>query len=64
MKKSEVVVGHTYTVKVSGQLMPVKITGESMHGGWNGLNLVTGRAVRIKSASRLRGRATVPPRGG
>ena len=54
MRKSEVVVGYTYTVKVSGQLVPVKITRESLYGGWDGVNTVTGRSVRIKNASRLR----------
>lgn len=54
MKKSEVEIGRYYVVKVSGKLTRVKITGESPHGGWGGRNAATGRAVRIKTAGRLR----------
>lgn len=63
MRKSEVIIGYTYTVKVSGQLVPVKITRESMYGGWDGVNTATGRSVRIKTAGRLRrhDRETVRP---
>lgn len=55
MKKSQVRIGETYTVKVSGQLAPVRITGASPHGGWNGVNTKTHREVRIRTAARLRG---------
>lgn len=55
MKKSEVRIGETYTVKVSGQLVPVRITGECPHGGWTGINTQTNREVRIRTAARLRG---------
>ena len=54
MKKNEVKVGQTYRCKVSGSLVDVRITGENAHGGWDGKNLVTGKAVRIKSPQRLR----------
>jgi hypothetical protein len=54
MKKRDVEVGKTYLAKVSGNLVPVRITGESVHGGWNAVNTTTGRDVRIRSAARLR----------
>ena len=54
MKKSEVKVGQTYRVKVSGQLTDVRITAVNARGGWDGINTATNRPVRIKSAQRLR----------
>ena len=54
MKKSEVKIGQTYRVKVSGNICDVRITGENPHGGWDGVNVTTNRQVRIKSAQRLR----------
>lgn len=61
MKKAEVEIGSLYTVKVSGKIGIVRITRESLYGGWYGRNVATGREVRIKTAARLRGRASVPP---
>ena len=61
MKKTEVAVGKTYVVKVSGQLTRVRLAGESPYGGWIGKNLSTGREVRIRTAAKLR-REVVPPR--
>ena len=58
MKKSEVKIGETYRVKVSGNIANVRITGESPYGGWEATNTVTKKKVRIKSAQRLRGLAT------
>jgi hypothetical protein len=55
MKKSEVKIGGTYTVKVSGRLVPVRITGTSPYGGWVGMNTKTSREVRIRTAAKLRG---------
>lgn len=59
MKKNEVQVGKTYAMKVSGDVVPVKITGEKWsgdkHTGWTGTNTKTNRGVRIKTAQRLRG---------
>jgi len=55
MKKAEVKVGGVYAAKVSEKVVPVRIDGESVHGGWVATNLVTRRQVRIKSARRLRG---------
>lgn len=60
MKKSEVKIGQTYRAKVSGAVTDVRITGESPHGGWDAINPVTNRKVRIKSAQRLRGVARRP----
>ena len=54
MKKHEVIIGETYVAKVSGILAPVKITGENRHGGWDGINVRTGRSIRVMSAQRLR----------
>ena len=54
MKKTDVKVGETYVVKVSGVLAPVRILGPCSYGGWMGKNEHTGREVRIRSAARLR----------
>lgn len=54
MKKKDIVIGETYIVKVSGKLAHVRITGESPYGGWDGINVATRRAIRIRSAARLR----------
>jgi hypothetical protein len=56
MKKNDVVIGSHYLAKVSGKVVPVRITGESRFGGWEALNTQTHRQVRIKSAQRLRRR--------
>ncbi len=59
MRKDEVQVGKVYAMKVSGDIVPVRITGEKWsgdkHTGWVGTNTKTNRGVRIKSAQRLRG---------
>lgn len=54
MRKADVKVGATYMAKVSGRVVPVRITEESRYGGWVGTNLATQHAVRIKTAARLR----------
>lgn len=56
MNKACVEIGRVYLAKVSGQVCPVHITGESPYGGWDAVNLKTRRAVRIKTARRLRRR--------
>jgi hypothetical protein len=56
MKKRDIEIGKTYLAKVSGNLVPVRITSESAYGGWNAVNTTTGREVRIRSAARLRRR--------
>jgi hypothetical protein len=57
MKKHEVKVGGEYIAKVSGKLAHVRIDRENPHGGWDATNLATKKAVRIKSAQRLRAEA-------
>jgi len=54
MKMTDVKVGTTYRVKVSGSVQDVRITGENPHGGWDGVNVATNRKVRIWSPQRLR----------
>jgi len=54
MKKNEVVIGGRYLAKVSGRIVPVRITGQSPYGGWEAVSEETHRAVRIKSPQRLR----------
>jgi len=54
MKKKDVKIGKIYAVKVSNKIDSVKLTSESIYGGWNGTNLKTGRQVRIKTAGKLR----------
>lgn len=60
MKKSEVEVGKTYVMKVSGRLVPVRITNSCQFGGWYGLNTVTLREVRIRTAGKLRREFSAP----
>lgn len=57
MKKEDVRVGGVYQAKVSDRLTEVRITGENRHGGWDAVNVLTNKTVRIKSAQRLRGEA-------
>jgi hypothetical protein len=54
MKKAAVKIGSVYICKVSGTMAKVRVTGESRFGGWDAINLATGRAVRVKTAQRLR----------
>jgi len=61
MKKNEVKLGQTYRCKVSGSMADVRITAENPHGGWDGVNVLTNRKVRIKSAQRLRGKTPQRP---
>jgi hypothetical protein len=61
MKKQDVKVGETYRCKVSGSVADVRITGENPHGGWDAVNTLTSRKVRIKSAQRLRGKSPKRP---
>jgi len=61
MKKSDVKMGQVYSAKVSGNVVPVRIDRENPRGGWDGTNMKTKKAVRIKSAQRLRGKAATWP---
>jgi len=38
---------------LTGKVVPVEIVSANPNGGWDGKNLSTGKAVRIKSAQRL-----------
>jgi hypothetical protein len=60
MKKKDVMIGGRYVVKVSGRLVPVRIISESQYGGWNAINELTHRPVRIKSPLRLRSLLSLP----
>jgi len=62
MKKNEVVIGGRYLAKVSGRVVPVRITGQSPYGGWDAVSEETHRAVRIRGAQRLRRPADLPCR--
>ncbi|HOI56351.1 MAG TPA: winged helix-turn-helix domain-containing protein [Phycisphaerae bacterium] len=55
MKKNVVKIGGTYAAKVSGKVVPVRIESTNPHGGWDGVNRITGKKVHIKSPQRLRG---------
>ena len=54
MSKDEIVVGKVYAAKISGKVSPVRIDGESRHGGWDGTNVQTNKKVHIKSPTKLR----------
>jgi len=54
MKKNEITIGGVYAAKVSGKVVPVLIKGESPYGGWDAVNTQTKRAIRVRSAARLR----------
>jgi hypothetical protein len=58
VKKADVFVGGIYAVKISGQMSPVRLWRECYSGGWEGINLYTGRNVRIRSAGKLRNALT------
>ena len=57
MQKHSVKIGTTYIVKVSDKLAKVRLTREHDRGGWYGINLATGREIRIRTAARLRSEA-------
>jgi hypothetical protein len=57
MKKSEVKVGGEFIARVLDKLTHVRIDRENPQGGWDATNLATKKAVRIKSAQRLRAEA-------
>lgn len=54
MKKKDVQIGKSYIVKVSGKLVAVALVQANPMGGWDAINIKTGRGVRIKTAGRLR----------
>ena len=54
MKKNEVKIGGIYIAKVTNRLVQVRIEAESRYGGWDGLNLLTRKKIRVRSAAKLR----------
>ena len=60
VKKIDVRVGEHYTIKVGGMLTIVRIDAEATFasGGWFGINLRTGKRIRIRTARRLRSALT------
>lgn len=54
VKKKEVQIGRIYAAKISGRVVPVKVTASHDAGGWTAENLRTGHPVRIRSAAKLR----------
>lgn len=60
MKAAQVRIGATYLAKVSNKVVKVRITGDNTYGGWNAVNLETGREVRIRGAQRLRSEVAPP----
>ena len=57
MKNDEVVIGVSYSAKVGGKTVDVRIDGENARGGWNGTAVATGKPVRVKDARQIRGPA-------
>jgi hypothetical protein len=69
MKSKEIEVGKAYLVKVSGSVVPVRVTGlfgytvgrgsrEQFRDGWTGINTLTGRTVKVRSPQKFRGVAS------
>lgn len=54
MTESEVKIRAFYDARVSGRLVRVRIMRVSPNGGWEALNMATGRYVHIRTAARLR----------
>lgn len=56
MRKEDVQINKIYEVKVSGKVVPVAIVQVNPLGGWNGINIITHRGVRIRTSARIRRR--------
>ena len=54
MRKTEVTIGGVYIAKVSGRLTQIRLLSESRFGGWDAVSLTSLRAIRIRTAARLR----------
>ncbi len=57
MKKAQIKIGGKYIAKISDKLTTVRIIGRCVYGGWDGINVQTGRMVRIRTAAKLRAEA-------
>jgi len=59
MKAKQVEIGKCYWARVSGQVVPVRVTNRVIDFNgrtrWHAINTKTGRRVYIRSAARLRG---------
>jgi hypothetical protein len=53
MLKKDVKINGIYRATISNHSVLVRIVSESPYGGYNGINLSTGRSVRFRSARRL-----------
>jgi hypothetical protein len=53
MKTNEIKIGNAYLAMVTEREVPVRIDTINSQGGWDAINLSTGRSVRIKTAQRL-----------
>jgi hypothetical protein len=58
MKANEIVPGSIYVAKISGTLRLVRVLGPSPYGGYDIVNLETGRRARTRSAAKFRRPAT------
>jgi len=58
MKTNEIELNECYMAKITDRVVPVQIISEHPRGGWNAVNMATTRKCRIKSARKLRSRAT------
>jgi hypothetical protein len=54
MQKKDIIIGGKYLAKVSGKVVIVKVISESRLGGFNVVNLTTGRSIRVRTCARLR----------
>jgi hypothetical protein len=54
MQKKDIIVGGKYLAKVSGKIVVVKVISEATLGGYNVVNLTTGRTLRVRIGARLR----------
>jgi len=65
IKKKDVKIGGYYVIKhtssTTGRLNVIRIEGECQYGGWNATNLKTGRLIRIRSNTKLRGEVRLNP---
>ena len=55
MKNVGVKIGGKYYANVSGSRTETQIDSEKANGGWNAINLATGKKILVKSAQRLLG---------
>ncbi len=54
MQAKDIAIGQSYLVKISGRLQQVKIVKICTNGGWIGVNLATGREIRLRTGARVR----------